>query len=143
MWEPSRTAKVSVAAGFIISAAALVWLLAEPFRGAHFSGLDRLGYACVVLCALGATGVSWAAIVAYIGRRYEWSPAKCGRAALTSYLLFSGVLWIAHLSTGSGALLVMVLASPIADVCRRLAYPELTHEQLHAAQPPLTLFPKK
>jgi hypothetical protein len=143
MREPSRTAKVSVTASLLISALALRWLLSEPARSMRFGLMDKLGYASGVFCAIGAMGLSWAAIVAYIGRKNDWSPRKCGLVASLSFILLGAVLLVAIPSVSSRASsLVICSASIIGFACRKLAYPELTQEELYAPEPPLTLFSK-
>lgn len=96
----------------------------------------------MILCVLSSTGFSGAAIIAFIGKKYGWSARACGQTAYMFFLLFGGILWIGHVSHWVGACLVMSFAPVVGGVCRKLAYPELTQDQLHAPEPPLTLFPR-
>jgi hypothetical protein len=57
--------------------------------------------------------------------------------------LLGAVLLVAIPSVSSRASsLVICSASIIGFACRKLAYPELTQEELYAPEPPLTLFSK-
>jgi hypothetical protein len=142
MREEPCAFKVTASGGFLISATALHWLLSDRFRSMHFSGLDRLGYICGILCALGATGISWAGIIAHVGRSYEWSPRKCATVAQMSFLLLAGIFWVMNPALWRVALFAVNLAYPVGNACRKLAYPEITQEQLDVPEPPLTLFPR-
>jgi len=51
------------------------------------------------------------------------------------------LITIPKLSSGAW-ILIVGSSNLIGFVCGRLAYPDLTQEQLHSPEPPLTLFPK-
>ena len=109
----------------------------------RFSLVDRTGYVCGVFCALGTIGLGWAAVVAYIGRKKDWSPRKCTLAGSLSFMALGTILLLTIPRVSSGACtLVICSANTIGFACGKLAYPELTQEQLYALDPPLTLFPK-
>jgi hypothetical protein len=143
MREPSRTVKSAVVAGLSISGLALRWLLSEPVHSMRFSLVDRTGYVCGVFCALGAMGLCWAAVLAYIGRKKDWSPRKCTLTGFLSFMALGTILLLTIPRVSSGAcILVVCSANTIGLACGKLAYPELTQEQLYAPDPPLILFPK-
>ena len=143
MREPSGTVKGAAAAGLLISGVALHWLLSEPARALRLSLADRTGYACGAFCALGVMGLCWAGVVAYIGRKKDWSPRKCTLTASVSFIALGSILLLTIPTVSSGAcIMVICSANPIGFACGKLAYPELTQEQRYAPEPPLSLFPK-
>ena len=143
MREPPSAVKAAVVAGLSISGLALHWLLSDSVRSLRISLAERIEYACGALCALSVMGLSWAAAVAYIGRKNNWSPRKCTLAASVSFIALGTMLLLTIPKVSSGACLLVILsANPIGYACGKLAYPELTQEQLYGPEPPLSLFPK-
>jgi hypothetical protein len=118
----------------------LFWLLVLSAR--PYDILPRLGFLCVVFCALGALVLSWSVSFAYLARKRNWSPRTCLKAgwpfAAIGLLLFffAGGARLGNLGT-----MLVCSATFVGYISGRLAYPELSNEQL-AAPKPLTLFPK-
>jgi hypothetical protein len=62
---------------------------------------------------------------------------------MLSFVLLGCILAIATRAVPWGAwILFGNSATFVGAACRKLAYPELTQEQLYAPEPPLTMFPK-
>jgi hypothetical protein len=139
MKEPSIGVKLAVIAGFFMSGGALYWLVASPPRPREI--LFRIGYVSAVFCALAVLSFCWAALVADLALRRGWSPRTCIRAGVPLCILV--ILWGAVdsrfwlLAPLVG--LINILAGFFA---RRIAYPDLTHEEAAAPEPPLSLFQK-
>jgi hypothetical protein len=139
MKEPSIGVKLAVFAGFFMSGGALYWLVASPPRTREI--LFRIGYVSAVFCALAVLSFCWAAFVADLALKRGWSPRTCIRAGVPLCILV--ILWGAVdsrfwlLAPLVG--LINILAGFFA---RRIAYPNLTHEEAAAPEPPLSLFQK-
>jgi len=130
--------KFAVAAGFFMSGAALYWLVTSPPKPREL--LFRIGYVSAVFCVLAVLNFCWAAFVADLALRRDWSPRTCLRAGIP--------LGIAMLVWGTVDSRFWLLA-PLVGLnnlagffARRLAYPDLTDEEAAAPEPPLSLFQK-
>ena len=141
MREPSTVRKIQVLGGLLVSFSGLFWLLSLPYRPDTY--LPRIGFISAVFCTMGTIIFFWAAIFAYLARKWSWSPRSCGLAGLVFLI---PALYFYFLSNNPrswtiGALLI-TQTSLTGYVCRRLAYHQLTDEQFSTPQPPPSLFPK-
>ena len=142
MSKPTLSGRVALVAVFflLVSSFALFWL-PSAFAQPH-DALARVGFVCAVFCALGALVLSWSVSFAYLARKRNWSPRTCLKAgwpfAAIGLLLFffAGGARLGNLGT-----MLVCSATFVGYISGRLAYPELSNEQL-AAPKPLTLFPK-
>ncbi|MFY9730931.1 MAG: hypothetical protein WB723_03825 [Candidatus Acidiferrales bacterium] len=130
--------KFAVALGFFMSGAALYWLVTPPPKPREL--LFRIGYVSTVFCVLAVLSFCWAAFVADLALKRDWSPRTCLRAGIP--------LGIAMLVWGAVDSRFWLLA-PLAGLtnlagffARRIAYPDLTDEEAAAPEPPLSLFQK-
>jgi hypothetical protein len=136
MQEATLTRKVQVVASFLVSLAALCWLLSLPYR--PHDVLPRLGFTCAVFCALGALIFSWAALFAYLIHSMKWSARACKGAgliflvpAIPFYIV--GERWAPLLACSFTA---------ASYICRRIGFPEVSDEEAFGPEPPLSLFSK-
>lgn len=136
MTEPSLNNTISLVAGFWISLSALLWLLTLP---APHDGLPRIGFVSALYCAGIALAFCSAAALAFVMRKRRWPARTCTLAGVLFGV--AGFLFMWKLGWPLGPMFTSwgLIASYIA---RKLAYPELTAEQVFAPEPPLTLFPK-
>jgi hypothetical protein len=141
MREPSFGEKILVLLGIVMSAAGFVWCVTTPDKPpAVFLRLclNAAGLSCLWLFTL-----CWATFFAYVVRKIDWSPRACAFVGIPIFV--------------AGVTLVVISSSPhfffVGDilitqavfagfVTRRLAFPELTGEQIAASLAPLSLFPK-
>lgn len=139
MSESSLSRKLVVVGSFIISFVALYWLLSFPNK--PLGAANRLGYLCAVLCALGAACSCWATGFAYVTRKRNWSLRTCRMAGL--FFMVPGlVLLLADARIGTTGTLLLSQLNLTGYVCAKLAYPELSVEEIYAPEKPLSLFGK-
>ena len=146
MQEPTVGRWALNVAGFFVSLAGFLWFVSTPYRPPEI--LPRLGFLAAGFCAAGALIFFWAASFAYLARNRKWSPRSCIWAGLL-FAVPGACLSIAGAFIDStsprflsvGGLLFLMLF-PTGNICRRLAYPELTDEQAYAPGPPPSLFPR-
>ena len=81
MKEPSFGEKILVLLGIAMSAAGFVWFVTTPDKppARHFSAscFNAAGLSCLWLFTLG-----WAAVLAYLVRKRDWSPRACAFAGI-------------------------------------------------------------
>ncbi len=134
MVEATLTRKVQVLAGFVVSFAALFWLMSLPYRSHDV--LPRLGFLCAAVCVLGALIFFWAALFAYLIYRMKWSPRACRWAGLV-FLIPAIPFYIVG---GRWAPLLLSSFPIAAHICRRITFPEVSDEKAFGPEPPLSLF---
>jgi hypothetical protein len=142
MSKPMLNGKIALVAVFFFFASsfALFWLVSTI--GRPYNTIGRIGFLCAVFCALGALVLSWSVSFAYLARKRNWSPRTCVKAgwpfAAIGLVLFffAGGARLWNLGT-----MLVCSATFVGYISGRLAYPELSNEQL-ATPKPLTLFPK-
>ncbi|MGH9739590.1 MAG: hypothetical protein ACRD4X_13550 [Candidatus Acidiferrales bacterium] len=138
MFQSPRSRKIGAAAALVISWSALYWLFSLlPLR---HEILFRIGFLTAALCATGAFVASFAACLAYIGRKQGWSPRTCHMAGI--WILIPGALVCASIPTSWAAFWIANLPVFTGYICGKLVHPELTDDEAYAPEPPLTLFPK-
>ena len=140
MLESSINRKVLMLGGLIVSTGGLFWLLTLPYKPDGY--LPRVGFISAVFCTMGTLIFSWAAIFAYLVRKWSWSPRSCGLAGLV-FVIPAVYFYLSNnpRSWSIGAILI-TQSSLTGYVCRRIAFPRLTDEQFSTPQPPPSLFPK-
>jgi hypothetical protein len=141
MLEPLISRKAPILAGLVVSICGLFWIMTLPYKPTDI--FSRIGMFSAFICVMGAVIFFWAAIFAYAVRKWSWLPRSY---ALPGLILWIPAFYFYLLSNNprSWSIGAMLMAqSPItAYVCRRLAFPQLTNEQISATQPPPSLFPK-
>jgi len=141
MLEPLISRKAPLLAGLVVSNCGLFWIMTLPYKLTTI--FSRIGMFSALICVMGAVVFFWAAIFAYAVRKWSWLPRSCELAGL---ILWIPAFYFCFLSNtpGSWSIGAMLVAqSPITGyVCRRIAFPQLTNEQVSATQPPPSLFPK-
>jgi hypothetical protein len=141
MLEPLISRKVLILGCLIASTCSLFWLLTLPYKPAAY--LLRIGFISAVFCTMGTLIFCWAAIFAYLVRKWSWSPRSCRLAGLVFLIpaLYFFFLSNNRRSWSIGAILITQM-SLTGYVCRRIAFPQLTDEQFSIPLPPPSLFPK-
>ena len=138
--EPTSGQKIGVVAGLLVGATGLIWILSQAKPP---DVLGRLGMACALLGVSALFAASWAAIVAHVAHRRDWSPRRCNLAGALSMLAVASLCFLfATPPFRSAAPFLLSLAYFAGYVTCKLAYPELTLEEATAPAPPLSLFPK-
>jgi hypothetical protein len=140
MKEPSIGWKIATIAGILVSFTAFWSWFSLPTD--HPQILDRLGYIAAMFCDLAMLVYCWAAMLAYIATKKNWSPRVC-RMAGFSYLIPAVLL--ACLASRPVMNVGYFLIAPISMVgylCRKMAYPEMSEEEANAPEPPLSMFPR-
>lgn len=131
--------KIAVVGGIFVSFSALLWLVSLPEKPPEI--LPRVGFVSAAVCASASLVFSWAALIAYVARRRNWSPRACYLAGGLSIVAVLFVLaYFADGHGGRAAGLLGGLSTLTAYLCRKLAYPELSDEEASAPEPPLSLF---
>ncbi len=135
----SITQKAEIAAGFAVSLSGLLWLLTlQAPRGA----LPRLGFVSALFCAGMALAYCWAVCFAFVMRKRCWPARTFGLAGLLftvpGFVLMSSLTHLWPLG-----MMFISWGSITSYITRKLAYPNLTPEQIYAPEPPLTLFPNR
>jgi hypothetical protein len=142
MTEPFIRKKIAVAAGFLVSFSAALWLLSLPVEPPAGT-LARFGFASALVCALGSIGYCWAVSLVYIARRHHWSPRKCSQAAMS---IIAVIVVLACFASPRARTFTVLLTGFLPMItgylCVRRVYPELTYDEAVAPEPPLSLFPK-
>src|SRR4029077_3157509 len=140
MREPSISRKVQISSGLIVSFSGEFWFFSQRYEPHAF--LPTIGFLSAVLCAMGALIYFWAAIFAYLVRKWDWSPRSCGLAGLVFVIPTFYFFFFATAGLKSIGWLLFLQANLSMYLCRRIAFPQLTDEQFSAPQPPPSLFPK-
>jgi hypothetical protein len=140
MQEPTHIRKTLVIGGLVFSFVGLCWLLSLSYHPPGY--LLRFGFISAVLAVMAAFIFSWAVTIAYLARRRSWSPRTCELAGLVF------VVPAAYFFLVSDSPRVMVIcglllgpASLTGNLCRHLAFPQLSDDEF-ASQSPPRLFPK-
>jgi hypothetical protein len=137
MKQPSRI--TLAVAGIAISFIGLRWLLLA--RTHSDDVLTRLSLASAFLCCLAVLVIAWAMPCASFARFRKWSPrTSYAFGALTFLLPAMLVMYLA--GPDRFAVIMIAPASFCGFVSRKLAFPELTDDELNAPEPPLSLLPK-
>src|SRR5258708_5842689 len=141
MLEPLISRKGPMLAGLVVSICGLFWIMTLPYKPT--ANFPRIGMFSTLICVLGAVIFFWAAIFAYAVRKWSWSPRS---SALAGLIFWIPAFYFDLLSNNPGSWSIgamLIVQSPITGyVCRRIAFPQLTGEQISATQPPPSLFPK-
>ena len=142
MQEPTHIRKALVLGSVLFSFVGLCWLLSLSYHPPGY--ILRFGFISAVLAVMGAFIYSWAVTVAYLARRWGWTPRTCGLAGLV-FLVPAAYFAISDSPHFMGICAILLGQSSLTGyLCRHLAYPQLTDEEF-AAQPsgrPPSLFPK-
>ena len=103
--------------------------------------MNRVGLLSAFLCTFGLMLFFWAAGSAYVIHKLGWSYRAC-RYAGFAFLLPGSVLFLSHGRAISIAnfLTFQILLS--GYICRRIAFPEISDEQVSGPEPLPTMFPK-
>ena len=135
----SITQKVEIAAGFTVSLSGLLWLLTLQ---APREALPRLGFISALFCAGMALAYCCAVCFAFVMRKRRWPARTFSLAGLL--FIVPGFLLVWSLGHLLPIGMMFVSWGSIASyITRKLAYPNLTPEQIYAPEPPLTLFPNR
>jgi hypothetical protein len=140
MQEPTHIRKALVLGGLVFSFVGLFWLLSLSYHPPEY--LLRFGFISAVMAVMGAFIVSWAVAVAYLARRWNWSPRTCGLAGLVFVVPAAYFFLVSdspHVMSVCGLLLGS--SSLTGNLCRHLAYPQLSDDEF-VSQPPPSLLPK-
>jgi hypothetical protein len=138
--EPTSGEKNGVVAGLLVGASGMIWILSQHEPD---DMLGRLGMACALFCLSAVFAASWAAIVAHVAHKRDWSPRSCNLAGMLSLLAVGSLgLFLGNTPSRSAPFFLIMLAWFGGYLTRKLAYPELTEEEANAPPPPLSLFPK-
>jgi hypothetical protein len=142
MSEPTIWKKLGVAAGLLLSFSALAWLLWSPTRPPEI--LPRVGFVSALFCSLGVLVFCWALVLAHVARGRNWSPKKCHLSGVSILAAVLGLSFFASSWSRNFGAVALVVQLPMITgyLCRKLTYPQLTEEEAHAPEPPLTLFPR-
>jgi hypothetical protein len=139
MKAPSTGSAIGVTFGLCVSFAATFSLLSFV---SHTSGvMNRVGLLCAFLCSFGLVMFFWAAGSAYVIHNLGWSYRAC-RYVGFAFLVPGSVLFLSQgraLSVANVLTFQIVLSS---DICRRIAFPEMSDEEATAPEPLPTMFPK-
>jgi hypothetical protein len=103
--------------------------------------MNRVGLLCAFLCSFGLVMFFWAAGSAYVIHNLGWSYRAC-RYVGFAFLVPGSVLFLSQgraLSVANVLTFQIVLSS---DICRRIAFPEMSDEEATAPEPLPTMFPK-
>jgi hypothetical protein len=138
MSEPSLDAKLLLVAGFFVSLAAFLWLLSLR---APVEMFPRLGFISALYCTSGALAFCWATFFAFLARKHNW-PARLHTLPGLLFLIPATLLLFDGFRFMSISMLLISQSFLANYICRRLAYPNTSPEQIYAAKPPLSLFTK-
>ncbi|MGB6265204.1 MAG: hypothetical protein WA875_01880 [Candidatus Acidiferrales bacterium] len=142
MPELPRSIRVALAGGYCVSLAALFWIFDLLPR--RQTGLWRVGWLSAVLVVCAAVLGCWSAFFAAAGKSRGWSLRTCTAVGMLAFLptiFFYRFMGDALLHAAVPLLSMSVFSGLI---CRKLAFPHLTEEDVSAAMnpPPPTMFPK-
>jgi hypothetical protein len=115
---------------FLISGYALIDLSSYP----AVWGKAGLAVACAQLCAWVLFTFCWAAVLAFVVRKCNWSPRACAWAAILPGLS-SLVLWIGQGRITGLPSSLMWCGLVAGFICRKLAYPTITDRQFSRVDP--------
>ena len=142
MWiEPTRNVKLGVGAGFALSTLALIWLQYLPGNGELPS---FLGFLAVTLCTEAVLAFCWSAGFVFFMQRGGWRPIAFYWAGVPFLAAGIALHWVPGLPghvSGMGTILVG-LGVIVPVITRKIAYPELTYEQVLALDRRQKLLPK-
>jgi hypothetical protein len=135
--EAALRYKIMVVFGLPISCYATVWLLLVPNR-TFYEWVSEIGTLCSIICAWSALLFCWAAVSAYVVRKLNWPPQACGRSGIPPVLL--GLLIVlnslasppSHRAYPALGMLAACFGWQVIPLCRKLAYPGVTKEQLYS-----------
>ncbi len=114
----------------LFSFVGLCWLLSLSYHPPGY--LLRFGFISAVLAVMGAFNYSWAITVAYVARRWSWTPRTCGLAGVVflvpaAYFAISdspisweyvGFFWVHRASQGICAGISLIRNSPTRSSLR-------------------------
>ena len=140
MKEPSVTRKIVTTAGIVVSFFACMWLLSLPVYS-HLV-LPKLGFLAALVGNLGILIYCWSAALAYICTKRKWSPRLCYMAGISFIIPSALLMFVANRPLGSLVGLFIMSLTLAGILSRKLAYPEMSDEELTAPEPPLSLLPK-
>jgi hypothetical protein len=139
MREPSFGEKILVLLGIGISAAGFVWLVTITKPPEAFL---RLGLLSAIISCSGLLVICWGACWAYMARKRNWSWRACGWAAVPFWAAAVLVLFLTQRDPFFVVTPLAGLGALAGFVARKLAFPQLTDEQVAASPAPPSLFPK-
>jgi hypothetical protein len=136
----NQTSRIGLAlVGIAVSFFGLRWLLSV--RSHSYDVLSRSGMAAAILCCLSVLVVAWAVPCASLARRRKWSPRTSYTFGALSFLIPATLLMYVA-GPDRFAVIMLVPMSVCGIVCRKLAFPGLSDEELAAPEPPLSLLSK-
>jgi hypothetical protein len=135
--EAALRYKIMVVAGLPISCYATVWLLLVPNR-TYYEWVSEIGTLFSIICAWSALLFCWAAVSAYVVRKLSWPPQACNWASVPPILV--GLSIVLNLLGSSShparfglGMLAVCFGLQVVPLCRKLAYPAITTEQLYSS----------
>jgi hypothetical protein len=139
MKAPSTGRVIGVAVGLCVSFLATFSLLSILTRTSGV--MNRVGLLCAFFCTFGLLLFFWAAGSAYVIHMRGWSYRAC-RYVGFAFLLPGSVLFFSHVHALSIANFLTVQIVLSGYICRRIAFPEISDEQVFGPEPLPTMFPK-
>jgi hypothetical protein len=139
MREPSTGAKLFVVVGFFMSLVAFLWLSSLP---KPIQILPRIGLLCALYCTSGSLAFCWAAIFVYLARKRNWSARSYAWAGLLFVVPALLLLFFGNFRFSGNIGLLWAQALLTTYICRKLAFPGMSLEQINAPEPPVNLFSK-
>lgn len=139
MKAPSIARVIGVAVGLCVSFWATFSLLSFI---PHIVGvMNRTGVLCAYLCSFGSLMFFWAAGSAYVIHKMRWS-YRALRYVGFAFLLPGSALFLSHGRAISIANFLTIQITLSSYICRRIAFPEISDEQVFGPEPLPTMFPK-
>jgi hypothetical protein len=129
---------LELAVGLVVSVSALVWLMTLQ---APREGISRIGFISALWCVGLAVAYCEAVILAFVMRNRRLPARYCTLAALRFAITGLAISWTFIRLLPDGMMLT-TLGFIASNLTRRLAYPNLTEEQVFAPEPTPTLFPR-